>query len=166
MNEILFYFKIKDLKNILKFTDILNKTFEKYFWLKYDWLARNDVEKLISYDYIVINNMNYSWPYNSAFTFEDNFFIGLSFLEKNFIDKNNIFKDGFFRLTKDFTKEELKNLKIKFVNEIYENLPVYWIISIKNNEAKEFYYDFHKNKINNLNYDFIAFKENNILKFI
>ena len=76
---VFFYFSISDLDKILYFLDELNKWFEKYFWIEYDWLARSDTEKFLEnrdWDWnriYWVSKINDSWPHNMIKFWEDSF---------------------------------------------------------------------------------------------
>lgn len=42
-----FYFSNSELDKLLDFVDILNKWFEKYFWIKYYWHEYKNLEDLL-----------------------------------------------------------------------------------------------------------------------
>lgn len=172
MHSIFFYFDKNNLKKILKFSDIINKTFEEIFWIKYDWLAWNDTSRIIHYinknDYVFLNNINFSWPYSISKIFKNNFFISVEFFSKwssykEFFDVEN------YMIKKELSEKELLDLKIKFVKLISEKINFIWVISINNFNPKiSFDFDFHTEKKEDFakSYDFIAERKNNVLKFI
>lgn len=124
--HLIFFYKISDLKNILNYIDILNKTFEKYFWIKYEWvdckdykefLKKKDSETWIIYWFQTKNNL---WIYNEIIFAEDNFSIILFFSERTF-NRNNFFS------RKEVFEIEEKVKKMTF--EIFEKSPLIWAIS-------------------------------------
>lgn len=116
-----FYFSNSDLEKLLEFSDILSKWFEKYFWIKYDWLAWTDTEKFLKirdgeekeWNYWV-STINQSWPYNMIRYWDDSFYIST---EISWTDLWDL--DAF----------EIEKIKRKFTEEMLEKLPCLWVLS-------------------------------------
>lgn len=124
---IFFYFSILDLQKILEFIDILNKWFEKYFKVRYDWLARTDTERFLKLrseceleenEIYWVTTINSTWPYNMIKFWDDSFYIST---EASFM--------GLWY--KNMTEEETSELEQKqrsFAEEMLEKLPLLWVV--------------------------------------
>lgn len=115
MYWVFFYFENKELKNILNYIHILNKIFSKNFWLKYDWLAFDNVEKFLKLNNKEFNmilwvpKINDYWPYNEVAFLENEFTISVQISK----DIENI--EEFEKKLKDYIKEIFLELPIILV---------------------------------------------------
>lgn len=146
-----FYFDNSDLEKILEFSDFLNKWFEKYFWIKYDWLAWTDTEKFLKirdgeekeWNYWV-STINQSWPYNMVRYWDDSFYISTEISWTDLWDLQDVF--------------EIEKIQRKFTEEMLEKLPCLWVLSCFE-ESEEHFSEIFSEK--NLKYSaFSAKKEN------
>lgn len=121
---VFFYFSNSDLEKILDFIDILNKWFEKYFWVKYDWLAWTDTEKFLKNrsesefeenEIYWVSTINQSWPYNMIKFFDDSFYISTEISWINLWDLQDVF--------------EIEKIQKKLTEEMLEKLPCLWVLS-------------------------------------
>lgn len=124
MYSIFFYFSIYDLPKILDFLDILNKWFEKYFSIKYEWLAWTNTEKFLKIrdwekkDFIYsVSKINDSWPYNLIKFWDDSFYISTEISWSELWDLQDL--------------EEIEELQKNFSKEMFEKLPLLWVIWIE-----------------------------------
>lgn len=153
MYAIFFYFSNEDLQKILYFLDELNKWFEKYFWIKYDWLAWTDTEKFLKYRDWDEKNRNYwvwtinnNWPHNMVKYWDDSFYISTEVSE--------------LRLPKSLQNNDdfLEELQKKFCEEMFEKLPLLWAVSCFEE------YEKHISKIDleeNVKYTAFVYKKEN-----
>lgn len=118
---VFFYFSISDLDKILYFLDELNKWFEKYFWIEYDWLAWSDTEKFLEnrdWDWnriYWVSKINDSWPHNMIKFWEDSFYIST---EISWLDVEDLEES-----------KKIEKLQKEFAFEMMQKLPVLWALS-------------------------------------
>ncbi len=113
MYNLLFYFSVSDLENILEISDELNKSYSKKFWIRYDWLAWTNTAKFLKKlfnpidEYYFIQTMNKTWAYIYVKYMKDYFLVWLSPREDELLDLSKIEK-----LEKEFVFEMMKKLPI------------------------------------------------------
>lgn len=122
---IFFYFSISDLQKILEFIDILNKWFEKYFKVRYDWLARTDTERFLKLrseceleenEIYWVTTINSTWPYNMIKFWDDSFYISTEVSQISFWELETY---------------EIEKIQRKFSEEMLEKLPLLGVVWVE-----------------------------------